>query len=576
MGLALSLLGVPRVLRDGQAATFETRKAMALLAHLALAERPRPRQALCALLWPDVDLDRGRGALRRTLSTLRSGIGKEWVEVVGDSVSLRRTSDLELDVARFRALAADAESEEPLTQAVALFSGEFMEGFSLRDSPDFDDWQAGERRGLERELASVLRLLVGALAARGDYEHAIPHARNWLELDPLHEPAHRELIRLYAWSGERAAALEQYRKCVRTLSDELGVAPLAETAALYEEVNDGTLAQRVEAPPAAEPQVRAERAAAPVELSLVGREQDLALLLEAHAQARVDGCLAVIEGEAGIGKTRLAAELRRSVQDNGGVVLAARCHEDEGGLPYGAVVELLREAARHAASAGWPAAVPTTRLADASLLLPDLAELNDVPANPLPLVGDGAHVRLLEGVAAVLTAACKARPPGVVFIDDVHAADEATMDAISYLAHRLDGRELLLMIAWRSEAVPPGHRLRRLVADLARDGRATIVTPRRLSERDVARLIPAGQSDEAAEPLARRVYLESEGLPLFVAEYLTAVQTDGDVAGLPAEVRNLLDARVRGLSDVGRQVLGAAAVIGRLFDLETLREASGR
>src|SRR3954471_13181271 len=297
MALAISLLGVPRVLRDGQAATFETRKAMALLAHLALAERPRPREALCALLWPDLDLDRGRGALRRTLSTLRSGIGKEWVEVVGDSVSLRRTRDLELDVARFRALAADAESEERLTRAVALFSGEFMEGFSLRDSPDFDDWQAGEGRGLERELASVLRLLVGALAARGDYERAIPHARTWLDLDPLHEPAHRELIRLYAWSGERASALEQYRHCVRTLSEELGVAPLAETSALYEQVNDGTLTQRVDAPPTVQPPVDAKLAAAPGELPLVGREPDLAVLLARHEQARVDGCLAVIEGE---------------------------------------------------------------------------------------------------------------------------------------------------------------------------------------------------------------------------------------------------------------------------------------
>src|SRR4051812_15427361 len=189
MALEIRLLGVPRVLRDGQVASFETRKAMALLAHLALAERPRSREALCALLWPDLDLDRGRGALRRTLSTLRSGIGKEWVEVVGDSVSLRRARDLEIDVARFRPLAAAAPSEERLTRAVALFSGEFMEGFSLRDSPEFDDWQAGEARGLERELASVLRLLVGALAARGSYENAIPHARNWLELDPLHEPA---------------------------------------------------------------------------------------------------------------------------------------------------------------------------------------------------------------------------------------------------------------------------------------------------------------------------------------------------------------------------------------------------
>ena len=114
---------------------------------------------------------------------------------------------MELDVARFRDLAADGASLESLREAVALFSGEFLEGFSLRDSPDFDDWQIAEADTLKRELASALRRLVQVLAAGGEYERAVPHARRWLEVDPLHEPAHRELIRLYAWSGDRAAAL---------------------------------------------------------------------------------------------------------------------------------------------------------------------------------------------------------------------------------------------------------------------------------------------------------------------------------------------------------------------------------
>jgi DNA-binding SARP family transcriptional activator len=140
--------------------------------------------------------------------------------------------DLELDVERFRALAGDGATQESLTEAAALFSGDFLEGFSLRDSAEFDDWQIRESGALQRELASALRRLVELLVAEGEFEQAIPRARRWLELDPLHEPAHRELIRLYAWSGERAAALEQYRTCVRTLSQELGVPPVEETGTL--------------------------------------------------------------------------------------------------------------------------------------------------------------------------------------------------------------------------------------------------------------------------------------------------------------------------------------------------------
>jgi DNA-binding SARP family transcriptional activator len=140
MALDITLLGAPRVERDGEAVTFDTRKAMALLALLALAERPRSRETLCGLLWPAHDPDRARGALRRTLSTLRKGIGDNRIDSAGDSLALRRGPGLELDVARFRTLTADGASEQDLGKAAALFSSDFMEGFSLRASPEFDYW----------------------------------------------------------------------------------------------------------------------------------------------------------------------------------------------------------------------------------------------------------------------------------------------------------------------------------------------------------------------------------------------------------------------------------------------------
>jgi DNA-binding SARP family transcriptional activator len=577
MALEVSLIGPPRVTRDGRPVTFDTRKAMALLAHLALAERPRSREALCELLWPGHDAEHARGALRRTLSALRKSIGEEWIETRGDSIALRRGADLELDVERFRELAAGDPSTERLNEAVTLLSGGFLEGFALRDSPDFDDWQIAEAGALERELTAALQRLVDRLVARGEYARAVPHARRWLQLDPLNESAHRQLIRMYAWSGDRAAALEQYRHCVRALSQELGVGPLEETMTLYEQVNDGTLP----APPEAEAEVRppaARAAGVPPELPLVGRAEELAVLVDAHARAQPDGGLAVIEGEAGIGKTRLANELIASARSRGAVVLAARCHDDEAGLPYGPIVELLREAVRRADAGGWPGAVPPQRLADASLLLPELSGLTDEVPDPLPLDGPGAQVRLLEGLAAVIGAACDGPQPGVVVLDDVHAADEATLDSISYLGHRLRGRPLLLVVAWRSEAVPPGHRLRRLAADLGRDGRTAIVSPVRLDEAAVGALVEAVRPDAAAPGLARRVYLESEGLPLFVAEYLAALHAGGDAgedAVLP-EMWGLLESRLGGVSDVARQVLGAAAAIGRSFELDVVRHASGR
>src|SRR3954467_2136885 len=130
MALEVSLIGPPRVTRDGQPVTFDTRKAMALLAHLALTARPRSREGLCELLWPGHDAEHARGALRRTLSALRKSIGEEWIETRGDRVALLRGAGLDLDVERFRELAAGDTSTECLSEAVALLSGGFLEGFA--------------------------------------------------------------------------------------------------------------------------------------------------------------------------------------------------------------------------------------------------------------------------------------------------------------------------------------------------------------------------------------------------------------------------------------------------------------
>ena len=143
--------------------SFDTRKATALLAHLALAERPRSREALCELLWPDQDPEHARGALRRTLSALRKAVGEEWIDTAADSVALRDGPGLQSTCAgsgRWR-----PATPSDLAEAVELFRGELLEGFSLRDSPEFDAWQrvrgrraaARARRGAGRLVRALRR-----------------------------------------------------------------------------------------------------------------------------------------------------------------------------------------------------------------------------------------------------------------------------------------------------------------------------------------------------------------------------------------------------------------------------------
>lgn len=123
-----------------------------------------------------------------------------------------------------------------MAEAVALYRGDFLEGFTLPDSPNFDDWQLFEAESLRQELALALERLAREHGARDEHQAAIPYARRWVTLDPWHEPAHQCLMQLYARDGQRAAALRQYQECVRILDRELGLPPGPETTALYESI----------------------------------------------------------------------------------------------------------------------------------------------------------------------------------------------------------------------------------------------------------------------------------------------------------------------------------------------------
>jgi DNA-binding SARP family transcriptional activator len=603
--LRIALLGPPRVERDGAPIEVDTRKAIALLAYLAIHPERHGRDAVAGLLWPDYDTDHARGALRRTLSTLNKAVGPGWLGADRTTVGFASTG-FWLDLARFEALVASCREHghapgdacpacvAPLEEAARLHRGDFLAGFSLRDSPSFDDWQYFQAERLRRELAGTLERLAAAQVGQHRWDEAVDAARRFLSLDPLHEPAHRQLMRIYAWSGRRGAALRQFQACQRVLADELGVEPLEETVAVHQAIQTGRLPPpppvAVPAPPLAPtPEPRPSLSAPPVgerspaagsgapvvhspPVPLVGRGREWAALVDAYAGVATDGRLVVIEGEAGIGKTRLAGELAGHARSLGAAVVGGRCYEEEAAVAYGPFIEGLRAAL--AAGRRLDGVAPHW-LAEARRLLPELVETHPGLPEPGPLDGPAAGRQFLEGVSQVLLAACAGPVPGVLVLDDLHLADEASIDVLAYLIHRLEGRPLLVVACWRSEQVPAEHRLRRLAAEARRTGHAALLELRRLDAAEVAELVSAVAPARAAA--AGLLHERTEGLPFLVLEYLAALAGDGELPALPpGGARDLLTARVRGVGDTARQVLAAAAVLGRSFDVDTARAASGR
>jgi predicted ATPase len=297
-----------------------------------------------------------------------------------------------------------------------------------------------------------------------------------------------------------------------------------------------------------------------------------------YAAATSSGCLVVLEGEPGIGKTRLAEEFIAHIHGRDATVLVGRCYEGESDLAYGVTVSVIRTALEDPGASERLQHVPTTHwLAEAARLLPELSQHR--PDLPSPLQDEnGAGARLIEGLRQLIVALLHGQAPGVLFLDDLQWADDASLELLQHVLRHFQDCPVLVLATWRDEAGPASGRLRRLLADARRSGRATMLALERLQPGQIAELISTHiHSTDAASDLAVRLFEQTEGLPLFLVMCIEALADDSAaLETMPAGMRDLLRARVEGLSEMARQLLGAASAVGHSFDFETLHVASGR
>jgi DNA-binding SARP family transcriptional activator/tetratricopeptide (TPR) repeat protein len=574
--LSLAFLGPPIVERDAAVVSFDTKKAVALLAVLAITGREQSRDRLAALLWPESDTARARGSLRRTLSVTAAAMG-EGLAITRTTVALR-PERVRVDVTDFEALAARPDLTS-LERAARLYRDDFLAGFSLRDCPEFEDWQASAADGLRQALAGALERLVTGCVAGGEPARALDHARRWLSLDPLHEPAHQALIRVLAWSGQRSAAVRQYRELVRVLDRELAVRPLPETTRLYDDVRAG----RLEPVPARARARPSDRRATGTAWPMAGRAEELGVLATAWAQVtgtRSGGQVAAVIGEAGCGKTALIEEFRAGAEADGGTVMHGRCHDGESGLPFALAADLLRSAA--SASPGLAARLPAHVAAMVGRLAPELAEQG--PEQAAPLSSPLALARLYAAIRTTFQlAAGSAAQAGIVVVEDVHWADRPSLDLLAYLVRRLAGWPVLLVLSWRPEQAERLRGLQSALAEATDSGQGRSVAPRPLRAEEIADLL---RGAGLPQPDVPRMLAETRGLPMLVREYAEALRSaaaaDGEaqpgVEGWspPESVRGLLSRRLRAAGEPAAQMLSTAAVLGSGCDADLLRAVSGR
>jgi DNA-binding SARP family transcriptional activator/tetratricopeptide (TPR) repeat protein len=599
--LEISLLGEQRVALDGSVVDLGSPRAKALLGFLLLhRDVPQRREYVAGQFWPDSTAGQARTNLRRELHTLRTGLPAVtgWLAADRGTLLWRSGPGCQLDVADFEAAAGaaataraagdDAGFRQAAADAVRAYRGELLPAL-------YDDWVTSERDRLHRGCLLLLDQLIALDRAAGAYQDAIERARQRVALEPLEEVGYRTLLQVQALAGDRAAALQTYHRCASVLERELGVSPDQATIAEYERLAGpgpelapaGTGARGTGTGAAVARATGQVQRPGSRPVRLIGREREFQLLQQRWRETLAGSPgLAVLSGEAGVGKTRLLDELSAAVQRAGFPAPRARCFAARGRLALAPVSEWLRSPPLYAARAR----LEPVWAREVDRLVPPRDSRPAAP--PRPMADAWQRHRFFEGLARAVLAAAR---PMLLVLDDLQWCDEDTLAWLQLLLRLGCDQPLLVLAATRRDEVAANAELCEMLRVLRSAGQ--------LTEIGVAPLDPAQSRRLAGQLLSRRLAAAEAGLlhattggyPLFVIEAVRAGLLDRPVPGTrsvpdagPAdshgraagpdgrapEVRSVLAGRIRQAGPAARSTAELAAVIGRDFTLELLTEAS--
>lgn len=601
--LSIQLLGSPQIASNGQSLSLTRRKSRAIAYYLAAHSQPLTRDHLLGFFWPDLDRPAAQQTLRTLLHGLRQALTSA-LRVEENTLALNAEVDVRLFESNLQLPTASLQS---LISGLELYRGDFLSGFTLPDTPEFDDWTTVERERYRRLTVRGLTALAKLHESDGDFTAAFDAIDRALTLDPLQEDLQRDSIRLLYFAGDRAGAIRRYDSLRKLLDAEMGIPPMLETRALYDSIINDTL-----------PLPNSKSQSSSVNLSLsdggvspapaphpptlsrlpfIGRAAELQTLRAAAAAHK----LILLEGEPGIGKTRLAEEY---LQIANAISLRGTSHELEQPLPYQPLVESLRGLLTRP---DWPALqaalhtnLPEIWLVEVARLLPELAPIRPTRS---PASAESTSVpetapsesfrrnaatppthesRLWEGLNQFLLTLA-AQHPVIVFLDDLHWADSSTLALLGYLARQPLETSITYLAAARQ--VTPRTPLATLLQTLTRDERLTRAPIRRLTADDIA-AIARRLSPGAAEPLAKWLSHFSEGNPYILAELVNHARQNNILAAdgkvnlaalpeaaspvVPQTIYSLIESRLSRLSDPARRMLDAAVAAGREFDFEVV------
>lgn len=572
--MRISLFGNLRISLAGRPVTaVNTNRLHSLVAFLILnGDTPLPRERVAFMLWPASSESQARTNLRQLLHHLKRALPVECTSLVTDhfAVQWRQDGSCAVDTVEFQAAIADASAAQTekdrtreiqsLTTAAQLYTDDLLPAL-------YDDWIIPLREDYRRKISEVLHRLATLLEEQKDYAAAISCTERLIALDSLNESNHRLLIRLHAANNDRASALRAYHQCMRVLRREMGVEPSPATLELFERIlKAGPEASREPASgspesAAAQPKAQLRKARA-----LVGRTMEWEQLATVWQLAVEDGPrVAVISGEPGIGKTRLAEELYESCVRQGYAAARSRCYAGQGQVPYAPVAEWL---CSDPVRAGWTNLGPQ-RLAELARLVPEIREqfpdhesIGSEQASPLAESWQRLH--FYESLNAAFG---KSRKPLLLYLDDMQWCDPDSFEWFNALLNSPAATGLLLLGTVRSEETGREHPFTRFAAGLRQTGRILEIPLEPLGAEETAELVRLESPSTLESANLEEIFRATQGNPLFVVESLRA--------GLQStRVHAVIASRLNQLTAPSYELAGLASVVGRPFSFELLEKAT--
>jgi DNA-binding SARP family transcriptional activator/predicted ATPase len=572
--MRISLFGNLRISFAGRPVTaVNTNRLQSLIAYLILhGNTPQPRERLAFTLWPASRESQARTNLRQLLHNLKRSLPPECNSLVIDhfAVQWRQDASCAVDVVDFQEAIAEATAArtekdcareiQSLTAAAQLYEDDLLPAL-------YDNWLTPLREDYRRRISNTLHRLAMLFEEQKQYAVAIPWADRLVALDSLCEAHHQLLIRLHAANHDRASALRAYHQCMRVLRREMGVAPGRATQELFERIlktepgASRELASGSPLSPTAKPVSQLQKVRA-----LVGRTREWHQLALAWQTAVEDGPqVAVISGEPGIGKTRLADELFQSCIRQGHAVARTRCYAGQGQLAYAPVAEWLRS---DAVRAGWTNLGPQQR-AELARLVPEIYEQVPEaeplrPGQPGPLAERWHRLQFYESLSAAFG---KSRKPILLYLDDMQWCDPDSFEWLNALLTSSAAAGVLVLGTVRAEEAGREHPFTRFLAGLRQSEMVLEIPLEPLDAQETAELARLESPKLLESGNLGDIFRATRGNPLFVVESVRA--------GLQStRVHAVIAARLAQLTAGSYELAGLASVVGRPFSSELLEKAT--